>query len=83
MGTFMQQVERSAGVTAMLVDYRQRPAEKYALEHIFPHVISATSKKMGGSENSNDDGEVSKVSPVGFGLSMGTSGDAGETIRSI
>jgi hypothetical protein len=44
---------------------------------------SRASKKIGGSENFDEEGEGGKVSPVGFGFSMGTSGDAGEMIGSI
>jgi hypothetical protein len=38
---------------------------------------------MGGSENFDDDGEDGNASPLGFGFSVGTSGDAGEMIGSI
>ena len=44
---------------------------------------SRASKNIGGSENFDDEGEGGKVSPVGFGFNMGTSGDAGEMIESI
>jgi hypothetical protein len=44
---------------------------------------SHTSKKIGGSENFDDDGEGGKVSLVGFGFIMGMSGDAGEMLGSI
>lgn len=44
---------------------------------------SRASKKIGGSENFDDDGDDGKASPVGFGFSVGTSGDAGEMIGSI
>jgi hypothetical protein len=44
---------------------------------------SRASKKMGGSENFDDDGEDGNASPLGFGFSVGTSGDAGEMIGSI
>ena len=44
---------------------------------------SRASKKIGGSENFDADGEGGKASPVGFGFSMSTSGDAGEMIGSI
>ena len=30
---------RSAGMTAALLDYRQRPAEEYTLEHVFPSFV--------------------------------------------
>lgn len=41
MLTFVRRVDRSPGVAAALLDYRQCPAEKYALEHVLPPVISA------------------------------------------
>jgi len=41
------------------------------------------SKKIGGSENFDDDGEGGMASPVGFGFSVGTSGVAGEIMGSI
>ena len=41
MWTSVRRVDRSMRVVAALLDYRQCPAEEYALEHIFPPVVSA------------------------------------------
>ncbi len=41
MWTFVRRVDPSARVVLALLDYRQYPAEEYALEHVFPPVVSA------------------------------------------
>lgn len=59
-------VDRSVGEVSALLGYRQCPMEEYVLQHVFPS-SRVTRKKVGGSENFDDDWEGGVGSLVGFG----------------